>query len=85
LGPRILHLLHVLINVDCLQMEGDIGAVFGLGFPPFLGGPFRYLDLHGADQLVKRMRKYEEWYGVAFTPCQLLLDHAKDSSKKFYP
>ena len=66
-------------------MEGDIGAVFGLGFPPFLGGPFRYLDLHGADQLVKRMRKYEEWYGVAFTPCQLLLDHAKDSSKKFYP
>ncbi|WAR24386.1 ECHA-like protein [Mya arenaria] len=65
-------------------MEGDMGAVFGLGFPPFLGGPFRYIDLHGASQLVDKMRKYEEWYGVAFTPCQLLLDHAKDSSKKFY-
>ncbi|XP_074847619.1 trifunctional enzyme subunit alpha, mitochondrial [Carettochelys insculpta] len=77
--------------VMCLQegilsnpVEGDMGAVFGLGFPPCLGGPFRYTDTVGAKWLVDKLRKYEAVYGNQFTPCQLLLDYANDPSKKFH-
>ncbi|XP_068820341.1 trifunctional enzyme subunit alpha, mitochondrial [Capricornis sumatraensis] len=64
--------------------EGDIGAVFGLGFPPCLGGPFHFVDLYGAQKIVDRLRKYEAAYGKQFTPCQLLVDHANNPNKKFY-
>ena len=65
-------------------VEGDVGAIFGLGFPPFHGGPFRYIDTLGADKFVKWMEKFEADYGQRFTPCQLLKDMAKDPSKKFH-
>ncbi|ODN04707.1 Trifunctional enzyme subunit alpha, mitochondrial [Orchesella cincta] len=67
-----------------VRLEGDIGAVFGLGFPPFTGGPFHYIDRYGADKLVAKMRGYEQAYGSSFTPCAMLLDAAK-GGKKFFP
>uniref|UniRef100_A0A336KZW8 Trifunctional enzyme subunit alpha, mitochondrial n=1 Tax=Culicoides sonorensis TaxID=179676 RepID=A0A336KZW8_CULSO len=65
-------------------LEGDVGAVFGLGFPPFTGGPFRWVDQFSARKLVDKMYGYADLYGSPFVPCQTLVDMAKDSSKKFY-
>ena len=78
-------------TVHCLEdgivqtaRDGDIGAVFGIGFPPFLGGPFMYIDLHGADVVADKMERLRQQHGEHFAPPQLLVDHAK-AGTKFHP
>lgn len=56
--------------------DGDIGAIFGIGFPPFLGGPFRYMDQIGAKKLVEIMNEHARKYGDRFAPCDGLLTRA---------
>jgi 3-hydroxyacyl-CoA dehydrogenase / enoyl-CoA hydratase / 3-hydroxybutyryl-CoA epimerase len=56
--------------------DGDIGAIFGIGFPPFLGGPFRYIDQLGAANLVAQLRNLESRFGSRFTPAPLLVEMA---------
>jgi len=63
--------------------DGDIGAVFGLGFPPFRGGPFRYIDAVGAVELVRRMERHEKAHGERFRPAPLLAEYAREN-RKFY-
>ena len=46
--------------------DGDIGAIFGIGFPPFLGGPFRYIDKLGAVSLVQQLNQWANEYGETF-------------------
>ena len=46
--------------------DGDIAAVFGIGFPPFRGGPLRYLDDLGVAQAVATLEELSERYGDRF-------------------
>ena len=64
--------------------EGDIGSVFGVGFPPFRGGPFKYIDSCGAANIVSRMRALEAKYGSRFKPAASLVAMA-ESGKKYFP
>ncbi len=64
--------------------DGDIGAVFGIGFPPFLGGPFRYMDTLGAGEVVAILQRLASQYGPRFTPCDQLLQMA-ERGQTFWP
>ncbi|MCD9528633.1 fatty acid oxidation complex subunit alpha FadJ [Photobacterium carnosum] len=63
--------------------DGDIGAIFGFGFPPFLGGPFRYMDHLGIGLVVDMMRQYSDSYGDRFAPCNYLVEMAQ-AEQRFY-
>ena len=62
--------------------DGDIGAVMGLGFPPFRGGPFFWIDQQGADRVVERLRALEEKHGPRFAPAKVLVE-AAESGRTF--
>lgn len=57
--------------------DGDIGAVFGIGFPPFLGGPFHYMDSLGAQEVVAVLQRLSSQFGERFLPCARLRQMAE--------
>ena len=70
--------------INCLEegiissvKDGDIGAVFGMGFMPFTGGPFRAMDTMGIQNVVNRMYDLHSKYGVRFMPPNLLVQMAE--------
>jgi len=63
--------------------DGDIGAIYGLGWPPFRGGPFRYADSLGAEHIVQRLGSYRDRFGVRFTPASMLVELARSGGKFF--
>jgi 3-hydroxyacyl-CoA dehydrogenase/enoyl-CoA hydratase/3-hydroxybutyryl-CoA epimerase len=63
--------------------DGDVGAVFGLGFPPFRGGPFRWTDAEGSARVLERMRRLEGRFGLRFRPAPLLVERGS-SGRSFH-
>lgn len=76
-------------TVRCLEdgivaspAEADMAMLMGLGFPPFRGGPCRYIDQVGVAEFVALCDKYAH-LGKAYEAPQMLKDMAKDG-KTFY-
>lgn len=65
-------------------VDGDLGAVFGLGFPPFRGGPFRFVDQETAERVVTRLEALAEQHGARFEPARSLYEHIAQG-QVFYP
>lgn len=70
-------------NIIRSPRDGDIGAIFGLGFPPFRGGPFRFIDEVGVTSIVAKMQDFAGRFGLRFTPAPMLIDMAKRNGR-FY-
>ncbi|MBU2897571.1 fatty acid oxidation complex subunit alpha FadB [Vibrio hepatarius] len=73
----------------CLQekiiaspQEGDMALVYGLGFPPFRGGIFRYLDSIGIAEFVAMAKQHSD-LGAMYQVPQLLIDMAANG-ETFY-
>ena len=87
----IILVVHVIVCIALILIillqtgkGADIGAVFGLGFPPIHGGPFRYLDTLGISKAVEQLLRFRDQYGTRFEPAPLLVEMGK-IGKKFYP
>jgi len=62
--------------------EADMALIYGLGFPPFRGGVFRYLDSLGIAEYVAMARAYSD-LGAMYQVPQTLFDMA-ERGETFY-
>ena len=69
-------------NIVATPNEADMAMIMGVGFPPFRGGPARYIDQTGVAEYVALCDKYAH-LGKAYEAPQLLRDMAANN-KKFY-
>jgi len=63
---------------------GDIGAIFGFGFPPFLGGPYWAVDQIGLPAFSEQLQRLAERHGSRFTPAPGLVQRA-EAGERYYP
>ncbi|MDX2030655.1 MAG: 3-hydroxyacyl-CoA dehydrogenase NAD-binding domain-containing protein [Blastocatellia bacterium] len=64
--------------------DGDVGAILGLGFAPYTGGPLSMIDTIGVAKFVEECDRMAEKYGPRFTPPKLLREMAARGAR-FYP
>jgi 3-hydroxyacyl-CoA dehydrogenase/enoyl-CoA hydratase/3-hydroxybutyryl-CoA epimerase len=63
--------------------DADMAAVFGIGFPPFRGGPLRYADALGPAELLAKLEALAVKHGERFAPAPLLVEVAR-AGRRFH-
>jgi 3-hydroxyacyl-CoA dehydrogenase/enoyl-CoA hydratase/3-hydroxybutyryl-CoA epimerase len=63
--------------------DGDLGAILGLGFPPFRGGPFHYADSVGLPTLADKLASLAKTHGSRYEPAALLVERARQGRTFF--
>jgi 3-hydroxyacyl-CoA dehydrogenase/enoyl-CoA hydratase/3-hydroxybutyryl-CoA epimerase/enoyl-CoA isomerase len=64
-------------NIVETPIEVDMGLIYGLGFPPFRGGIFRWADTIGLNEIIQRSEKYKA-LGKVYEPTEQIMKMAKD-------
>ena len=70
-------------NIVSTPAEADMAMIMGIGFPPFRGGPCRYIDQIGLQNYLALCDKYAS-LGKAYEAPQMIRDMAANG-KTFYP
>lgn len=79
-------LVHAMLNEAAMAVgegvvrsprDGDIGAIFGIGYPPFRGGPLRTIDALGAGNVVDTLEALATAHGDRFIPADPLVERAR--------
>jgi len=63
--------------------EADISLIYGIGFPPFLGGAFRYMDTIGLNEFIALAERYAEYAEPLYQPTEWLRERAKNGQRFF--
>ena len=77
--------------VNCLDAgilrntaDGEVGAVFGIGFAPAFGGPFGFLDRQDLRALVRELDGWAKQFGSRYAVPERLRNMA-EKHEKFFP
>ena len=62
--------------------DGDIGSIFGWGFPAWTGGTLSYIDTMGIEEFVSECDRMTATYGERFKVSELMRERA--GAKKTY-
>ena len=86
-------LVHAMLNEAAMALDegavrsardGDVGALFGIGFPAFRGGPLRVIDDFTATRVLEVLRDLEDVHGPRFAPAVCLIEAATHGTR-YYP